>query len=70
MLYGTHATTGGYDVERDPDRRRLQYRPIIAVAWIDPRPDQPRGATFFVRCFHETGIEEAATPGGAAQRMR
>ena len=68
MLYGIHATAGGYGVEWDPDLRRLQYWPIIAMAWSDPRPDQPRGATFFVGYFHETSIEEAVTPDDAAQR--
>lgn len=65
MLYGTHETTGGCDVEWDADGR-AHYRPVIAMAWIDPRHDQPRGATFFVRYFHETSTEEAVTPDEAA----
>src|SRR6266545_4947397 len=69
MLYGTHETTGGYDIEWDPDLHRPHYRPIIAMAWIDPRQDQPRGATFFMRYFHETSTEEAVTPDEAARRI-
>lgn len=34
MLYGTHETTGGYDVEWDPDLHRLQYRRNLFAATL------------------------------------
>ena len=68
VLSGAYGTTGESDVAWDA-AGRIRYRPILAMAVIDSRPDPPPGTTFFIRYFRETWVEEAVTADEVARRL-